>query len=116
MQISMKATESELVILRQDIASARVRTGLSNAEIGRLARVDPSNVSRIVRGEFMTISGNVVQICKTLGLQVDRVASPAGTADVAWSKLEASVRRLWDETPQGADRIVALLDTVADLH
>lgn len=78
--------------------------------------VDPSQVSRIVRGDFKTVSSNVVQICKVLGLKLETVTTPSGNRDVAWSLLEASVRRLWDDSPQGAERIATMLDTIADLR
>jgi hypothetical protein len=112
----MKATEDELEDLRRRIALAHARCPLSKAEIGRLAKVHPSQVGRVVRGDFLTVSANVVQICKVLGLEMEVVERPAERRDAAWSRLEASVRRLWDETPQGADRIAMLLDTIADLQ
>lgn len=116
MQICMKATEQQLSDLRTEIAAAHAASGLSKAEIGRLAKVDAAQVTRVLRGEFLTISNNVVQICKVLGLSVETVPPSARVEDAAWVKLEASVRRLWDETPQGAERIVTLLDTIADLQ
>ena len=112
----MKATTKELAGLRRRIAAARLRKRLCNAEIGRLAHVDPSQVSRVVRGDFKTVSSNVVQICKVLGLEIDTVATPADERDVAWSRLETSVRRLWDEHPQRADSIATLLESIAELQ
>lgn len=112
----MKATEEELSSLRKRIADARSASGLRNADLGRLAKVDASQVSRIARGDFRTISSNVVQICKALGLEIESLRQPSVRGDAAWSKLEASVRRLWDDTPQGADRIATLLDKIAELQ
>ena len=116
MQINMKATEQELSNLRKHIAAARRASGLRNADLGRIANVDASQVSRISQGDFKTISNNVVQICKALGLEIESLRQPADRGDAAWSKLEASVRRLWDDTPQGADRIATLLDKIAELQ
>lgn len=115
MHICMKATHEELVLLKRRIAVSHRNKRLSIKEIGRLAHVDPSQVSRIVRGEFKTISSNVVQICKVLALKLETVATPARKRDVAWSRLEASVRRLWDESPKGAEKIAAMLDKIAEL-
>ena len=112
----MKATEEELSYLRARITAAHAGCGLSKAEIGRLAKVNAAQVTRVLRGEFLTISNNVVQICKVLGLRRETVPLPVRPQDAGWVRLEASVRRLWDETPQGADRIAALLDTIAELQ
>ena len=116
MLICMKATEEELAALKEEIAGAFGSRCLRKVEIGRLARVDPSQVGRIVQGDFKTISGNVVQVCKVLGLKIETVTTPAGERDLAWTKLESSVRRLWDDSPQGADRIATMLDTIAELR
>lgn len=116
MLIYMKATPDELATLRRRISIARERKPLGNVEIARLSKVDASQVSRIVRGEFKTISHNVVQVCKVLGLKVEMVAPPAGGKDAAWSRLETSVRRLWDESSQGAEKIAVMLDTIAKLR
>lgn len=116
MHICMKATGKEVASLRRRIASAVKRSGLNYSEIGRLARVDPSQVSRVVRGDFKTVSNNVVQICRVLGLKLETVSRPAQKADAAWSRLEASVRRLCDDNPNSANRIAHMLDTIADLR
>ena len=116
MQICMKATLEELVGLRRRIVVAHEGIRLRNAEIGRLANVDASQVSRIVRGDFKTISSNVVQICKVLGLEFETITTPSAEKDVAWSVLEASVRRRWDESTQGSERIATMLDTIANLR
>jgi transcriptional regulator with XRE-family HTH domain len=116
MLFCMKATSDELATLRLRISAARGRKRLTNAEIGRLSNVDAGQVSRIVRGEFKTVSHNVVQVCKVLGLKIETVTTPSRRRDAAWAKLEASVRRLWDDSPQGAERIAAMLDTIAELR
>ena len=111
----MKATEKELAALKGEIASARRNGRLRNAEIGRLAKVDASQVSRVVRGDFKTVSNNVVQICRVLGLELKTVATPADEKDAGRSRLQAGVRRLYDENPQIADRLASVLETIADL-
>src|SRR3546814_3860181 len=72
MQICMKATEKELEALRGQIAKARADSSLSDAEIAQISRVHPSQVSRICRGSFRTISNNVVQICNVLEVPMQR--------------------------------------------
>src|SRR3546814_3415524 len=106
MQICMKATAEQLASLKVRIAEADAREGLSRAEIGRLSKVHPSQVGRICSGEFKTISNNVVQVCKVLGLNLETVTAPATKADASWSRLEASVRGIWDNTDRKRTRRV----------
>lgn len=111
----MKATASQIAVLRREIAVARDACSLSDTEIGVIARVHPSQVGRVCRGEFRTVSHNVVQICKTIGLEIESVALTNDDDAVAWQRLESSLRELWDKdkTPEGADRIVRVLDTIS---
>ena len=111
----MKANDSTIARLRLEIASAYARRGLTKAEIGRATRVDPGQVSRICRGQFKTISNNVVQICKLLGLKVESVALPPEEASPSWMRLKASMRQIWDQAPEGAERIARLLEEIAAL-
>lgn len=94
------------------------KSALSNAQLAAAAEVDPGQTSRILDGRFRTVSGNVLRICNVLGLDprdgAPKEPAPAQARKLAaWARLEASVRRAWDETPQGADRLVAVLDAVA---
>ena len=73
-------------------------------------------LGRITRGEFRRISESVVQICKVLGLEIDAAALEPNAETAAWAKLQASLRGLWDKTPEGADKIVRVLDTIGALR
>ncbi|AJP70709.1 helix-turn-helix domain-containing protein [Sphingomonas hengshuiensis] len=100
------------------IRRRRAKTSLSNAELAAIASVDPGQTSRILDGQFRTVSGNVLRICNALGInphgEDDDDAAPKEVRKrAAWAKLEASVRRAWDQTPQGAERLVAVIDAVA---
>jgi hypothetical protein len=117
----MKPSRSERENLAGRIRRARQKSALSNGEIASLARVDPGQTSRILDGKFRTVSGNVVQICNALGVDLhgaggDDPPSPTqAKTSAAWAKLEASLRRAWDETPQGAERLVRVIDAVAEV-
>lgn len=117
----MKPSHSERAKLVARIRRARENSGFANSDIASLARVDPGQTSRILDGKFRTVSGNVLQICSVLGVDPYRDAtddppSPAqARTSAAWAKLEASVRRAWDETPQGADRLARVIDAVAEV-
>src|SRR3546814_605022 len=84
--------------------------------IAQISRVHPSQVSRICRGSFRTISNNVVQICNVLEVPMQAIPVPWIEENNSWRKLEASVRKLWDNTPEGADRIVRVLDDIGALR
>ncbi|WP_298463991.1 hypothetical protein [uncultured Erythrobacter sp.] len=112
----MKATAEQLATLQEQIAAARSQTALSDTEIGSISGVHPSQVGRIVRGEFKTISFNVVQVCKALGIAVESAPRNLSEESDAWLRLEASLRGLWDKTPEGADKIVKVLDTISTLR
>lgn len=114
----MKLNQHESNYLANRIRLAREQSALSNSELAALAQVDPSQTSRILDGKFRTVSGNVMQICNVLGVDPHGNAAEKQTPRqarkrAAWAKLEASVRRAWDETPQGAERLVRIIDAVA---
>ncbi|MEO1167934.1 MAG: hypothetical protein AAFW97_04390 [Pseudomonadota bacterium] len=112
----MKATAKQLAALQEQIAAARAQTTLSDTEIGDISKVHPSQVGRIVRGEFKTISFNVVQVCKALGIAIESAPRNVSEENDAWLRLEASLRGLWDKTPEGAERIVKVLNTIGALR
>lgn len=122
MQIYMKPTRKERSDLVGRMSQARRNERLSYAALGKKADVDPSQVSRICRGQFVTFSGSVVRICTILKVRL-RTAdadSPQAlaanrTADVAWARLERSMRRAWDETPAGADKLAKIISAVAEM-
>lgn len=122
MQIYMKPTRKERTDLLRRMRAARSKRGLSYAALGERADVDPSQVSRICRGQFATFSDSVVRICQVLSVRLrstDAEPPPALPAkagkDAAWARLERSVRRAWDQTPAGADRLVRVIAAVAEI-
>lgn len=116
MHICMKSTANALAEIKARLASAYKEGGLSQAEIARLAGVDPSQVSRICRGQFKRASPSVMQICNVLGIRGDILVEPGTESGGSWARMLASLRELWDETPEGADSILRMLDAVAALR
>ena len=84
-------------------------SGLSYSEIARVSEVDVGQVSRICRGQFKTVSQNVVQICKALGLTMDTPQDALPTSDPHFRRLQNGLYKLWDQTPEDADRLLQLL-------
>src|SRR5258708_40339046 len=115
MLICMKPTRKQLDDLQAKIVAAYAETGLSNAEIGRISTVHPSQVGRICEGGFKTFSHNVVQVCKALGVIVPRLEPRKGETNPDWARAQSSMRKIWDQTPEGARTIARMLDAIADL-
>ena len=116
----MKATPEALQKFKENLRSARKSSGRTLDEIGILADVHPSQVSRICNGQFKTITQNVMQICKALRVKVPGITVASTRSDTGpatpWPRLEESLNRLWDGTPEGMERIATLLETVASLR
>lgn len=116
MLICMKPSDKQLDSVRGMIAEAYGKKGLSHAEISRIARVHPSQVSRICGGRFKTFSHNVMQICKALDVSVPSLEIGMGEIDPAWERAQSSMSRMWNETPEGAVAISRVLDAIAELQ
>lgn len=111
----MKPSSKQISDLQKRISRARKVKNLSYAEIAEIARVHASQVSRICAGNFKTLSNSVVQVCKVLRVKVPKL-DEKDSMDVEWAKAHASLRRIWDGTPEGAATIRRMLDAIADLR
>jgi transcriptional regulator with XRE-family HTH domain len=109
----MKLGKSEIEDLRKRLRFALEKQRLTVSEVGRLAGVHPSQAGRICRGEFRTLSHNVMQVCCVLGL--DPARQPATKSDAAWALLERDLQKLWEESPDRARQIAKLMDAMAKL-
>ncbi|MBX9910290.1 MAG: helix-turn-helix transcriptional regulator [Beijerinckiaceae bacterium] len=106
-------TRGELVA---EIQQRAADLGLSYSDIGRSANVDVSQVSRVCRGQFKTVSQNVVQICKALGLRMEAPQEGVPTSDPHFQRLQKGLYKLWDQTPEDADRLFQLLMQLAEIR
>jgi predicted XRE-type DNA-binding protein len=107
------ATRGKLVAaIQQRVADS----GLSYSEIARAADVDVSQASRICRGQFKTVSHNVVQICKALGLKTEAPQDGLPTGNPHFKRLQHGLYKLWDQTPEDADRLFQLLIHLAEIR
>jgi transcriptional regulator with XRE-family HTH domain len=121
----MKPTLEEREELRRRVLDARSRCTFTNARIAEATGVDPGQVSKICRGRFETVSDSLMKICNLLGIGAELGAASPDLARIevaaertqraaAWRRLERSVRRAWDKTPEGAARLARVLDAVAE--
>jgi len=115
MLICMKPTSKQISMLQTRIAKRMADNPVSYADISRATGVDPSQVSRICKGDFRTFSDNLVQICRVLKVKIPRIA-PTDDVDREWSKVHSSVNRICREHPDGAKLIGRVLDAIADLQ
>ena len=114
MLICMKLSRADIEEVRRQLHSAVKNQHLTVAEIGRVAGVHPSQVGRICRGEFRTMSHNVVQVCRALGLD-PMAARRATEMDAAWAQLERDLTKLWEDSPDRAREMARLLDAMTRL-
>src|SRR5687768_2339159 len=114
MLICMKSSRAVIEEVRRQLRSAVKNQPLTVTEIGRLAGVHPSQVGRICRGEFRTMSHNVMQVCRVLGLE-PKAARPATEMDAAWAQLEGDLEKLWEDDPERARKMARLLDAMTRL-
>ena len=110
----MKLSRAEIADVGKRLRSAAKKQRLTVTEIGRLAGVHPSQVGRICRGEFRTMSFNVVQVCRVLGLDPS-AGRPATKTDAAWAQLERNLRKLWEESPDRATQMARLMEAMTKL-
>ena len=112
----MKPTRKQLDRLKFDIAKAKTVSGLTTAQIGRQAGVHPSQVTRICQGKFKTLSHSVMQICNVLNIAVPRSGARNRGMATEWVQALASMEKLWDQTPDGANKLARVLDAIAELR
>ena len=115
----MKLSRFEQKELARRLAVARGRNLLTDVEIGNAAGVHPSQVGRICRGDFRTLSHNVVQICNALQIPHQNLGSAGRSAanevPDGWPLIETAVNKAWDRTPGGAERLAHAIEAIAAL-
>ena len=116
MQICMKLNSKSRSKLKSDIRERFDASGLNYSEVGKTAHVHSSQVSRICRGEFRTVSFNVVQVCKVLGVDVETVKIKGPGQEPVAQRLANSLLDIWDRTPADAERLVRFLNDLAELR
>lgn len=93
------------------LQSARGRRRLSYQRLGSLAGIDPAQALRICRGEFKTLSPNVVRICNALDVELDAPdpRGPVLAASPPERRLKEELLATWDRSEADGDRLIELL-------
>ena len=97
--------------LAVDLESARKAKGLSYAQLARAAEIDTAQSMRICNGDFVTLSANVLKLCRALDVAPlsDGLRLPIVGASPSAARLHSEIFAAWDETPEGAESLIALL-------
>jgi transcriptional regulator with XRE-family HTH domain len=118
MKLGLKSSK----ILSEKMEKQREAAGLSYSDLAAAAGVHHSQVSRICRGQFVTLTGNVLQICVALGIDphllkpdAELLPSEHLVEQKLRNKVVESALAMWDRTPEGADRLVRLFGDLVDL-
>jgi hypothetical protein len=113
----MKLDSASSEKLKAHLRERADKSGLNYSEIARIAEVHPSQASRICRGEFRTLSHNVVQVCKALQIPIETVELDKSAADDRIvRRLQQSVLDVWDHTPVDGERVINFLRLLAALR
>jgi hypothetical protein len=113
MQMAVKNVTPELAQARRTLE--RLRRRASTVLIAADTGIHQSQVSRLLRGYFRRISPNV----RTLLAYAERPArrkSERGNGEAAKAAVIKAALRTWDATPAGAQALVRLLRSVAELR
>jgi transcriptional regulator with XRE-family HTH domain len=92
--------------LREEIRRRLTEPGLSLAKLQKITGIDRSQLSRFRSGKFRRLSQNLRIVCRTLQIEI-AIATPD-------PDLVHAVHAVWDGTPDGKRRLVALLKTLED--
>ena len=108
----MKVNKEQARAIGGRIENARAELGLSYTKLAELSGVDYSQVFKICKGRFVSLGGNLWQICHIL--HVSPLPDDADVKDE--QRLTRGVLALWDRTSEGADRIIRMLHSIQDVH
>lgn len=103
MQIRFALSMKEAALIALQLREAMERKGWSQLTLGKLAGVDQSQVSRIVAGNFVLLSKNVLKLCKYAKVELDLHSSHKSIPP----SLEKALGELLEEA--GSERAVLAL-------
>lgn len=107
----MAKSYSHRVPLAADLQAARKGRGLSYARLAGAAGIDTAQAMRICNGGFVTLSANVLKVCRALDVSPpsDDLRLPISGGSQSAARLQSEVIAAWDETQEGAESLIALL-------
>lgn len=115
MQICMKLQAQPLSKLQVSIKERFEKSGLKAAVIAERSNVDQGQTSRILRGDFKTLSANVMQICNILEIDYSEFSKSRPMMEDAKGAISRSALELWDGSAEGADALMRLFAQMSRL-
>ena len=109
----MKLSEISRKKLKDQLEKSVGEKGLTYSEIARRSKVHSSQVSRICRGDFKTLSANVVQVCKAVGVNGYATLNEDGMLS---KRLQRAVLGIWRKTPDDAARLIRFFEQLQTLR
>jgi transcriptional regulator with XRE-family HTH domain len=116
MRICMKLSSDSRRMLVDEMHSQMSARKLSFTRLAQISGVDQSQISRVLAGDFKSVSHNVMQICMNLGIDPLRFVRPTREDEAARRRIMDSALAVWDGTPEGADLLVSVLGGMAALR
>jgi len=110
---------AEAAMLATRLQRARTVKRLSYNALSRLSGVDPAQGFRICRGDFRTLSHNVMRICNALEVELpagNEKSAVINDSDPTRDRLIAELMATWDQTAAGAKNIKQLLAVVRQIQ
>ncbi|HSK74453.1 MAG TPA: helix-turn-helix transcriptional regulator [Pyrinomonadaceae bacterium] len=86
---------------------------ITQKELARLAKVDQSQISRIINGNFRKVSKNVKRICKYAKVDLDSVKENKNPAQN--SELMEAISLVWDGTNKNAKALATVIRSLKEL-
>lgn len=85
---------------------------VQQSEIARETGLDQGSVSKILRGSFRKLEGRAYQLWKYAKSRAEKGGYKPGTPLKAKTdpRLEEKINRVWDQTEEGAEALLKLLD------
>lgn len=96
--------------LGQKLRNARKNKGLKLLDVEKMINVNHGQISRIERGQMVTLGKNVHKLCKFLGVQPQ-----LGTSESTRGSLGARIDALVHALPASEPAIVRLIDALEEL-
>jgi DNA-binding Xre family transcriptional regulator len=111
----MKITSESKKVFIADLQRYMGQRGWNVSKLAEITGIHQSQVSRIIAGDFKTLSSNVIKICIEFDMEPDSYQT--GTrADKDRRHVANSAISIWDGTRRDAEILISLLRGIGKLR